>query len=522
MAVAGFALLQILLFRFGRDQGIYAVVADTMLQGGMPYRDAWDFKPPGIYFIYAISRAVFGSNQWGIRVLEVLGLASLIPAFSLLSRRLFSDARPGILGAAVAIIIHAQLEFWHTGQPEIFGGVLMIWGLMLLFNYDSSRFIPAWLAWLGSGFLFGAAGLMKPYLAGGAIVGAWVTVKELRHREKPISMQIGSLIQMGFGVLLPIGLCAMWFIIKGAWGDLYEALFKFAPGYASLTFQPTMLLSSCYYALQYLLLGLSSLLALGLALSLLLPQGTVGERKGLNIIGALVALHVIGIGIQSKFIPYHFSATIPLIALAAGLGAWKAWGWAKSHGVKGVAVFLLVTGVSLITWTPTQGQLGSFWIRSYQRMATLIHGDPYSYESLMMQLNTMPAIFYGADYRANVQVAQWLAENTEPTDRVYIWGFEPFIYDVSRRKPASRYIYNVPQRVEWYKSDARTALISELYSLPPRIILVEHGDIFPMVTGNNLDSANSLEDFPEFLNYLKENYIFKHRIENFDLFMQKH
>jgi hypothetical protein len=43
-----------------------------------------------------------------------------------------------------------------------------------------------------------------------------------------------------------------------------------------------------------------------------------------------------------------------------------------------------------------------------------------------------------------------------------------------------------------------------------------------MVTGNNLDSANSLEDYPEFLNFLKENYIFKYSIENFDLYLQKH
>ncbi|MFO0661794.1 MAG: hypothetical protein U0165_18475 [Polyangiaceae bacterium] len=46
-------LLQLCLFQYGRDQGIYAVVADAMRQGLAPYRDAWDFKPPGIFLIYA-------------------------------------------------------------------------------------------------------------------------------------------------------------------------------------------------------------------------------------------------------------------------------------------------------------------------------------------------------------------------------------------------------------------------------------------------------------------------------------
>src|SRR5262245_36577179 len=46
VCVLGIAFLcvQILMFGFGRDQGIYAMVADRLLRGKMPYRDAWDFK----------------------------------------------------------------------------------------------------------------------------------------------------------------------------------------------------------------------------------------------------------------------------------------------------------------------------------------------------------------------------------------------------------------------------------------------------------------------------------------------
>ena len=65
-----FLLLQILTYGYGRDQGIYAMVGRALLHGEMPYRDAWDFKPPGIFLIYASARALFGGGQWGIRVLE--------------------------------------------------------------------------------------------------------------------------------------------------------------------------------------------------------------------------------------------------------------------------------------------------------------------------------------------------------------------------------------------------------------------------------------------------------------------
>ena len=131
LGTIAYLFVQILMFRYGRDQGIYATVADTMLRGGMPYRDAWDFKPPGIYVVYAMTRAVFGSGQWGIRLVEIAGLASVVGAFVILSRRFFSDWRIGILGGALAVLVHAELEFWHTAQPESFGGILTAWALVL-------------------------------------------------------------------------------------------------------------------------------------------------------------------------------------------------------------------------------------------------------------------------------------------------------------------------------------------------------------------------------------------------------
>src|SRR5690606_2033536 len=46
MAFAGVAALLLISFAHGRDQGIYAAVGRTILEGGVPYRDAFDFKPP--------------------------------------------------------------------------------------------------------------------------------------------------------------------------------------------------------------------------------------------------------------------------------------------------------------------------------------------------------------------------------------------------------------------------------------------------------------------------------------------
>src|SRR5258708_17419258 len=37
----------------GADQSLYAYVGQRINAGEVPYRDAWDQKPPGIHFLYA-------------------------------------------------------------------------------------------------------------------------------------------------------------------------------------------------------------------------------------------------------------------------------------------------------------------------------------------------------------------------------------------------------------------------------------------------------------------------------------
>src|SRR5512138_681071 len=69
LVVVGCALL-LPAFSFGRDQGIYATVGSGILSGSVPYRDLWDFKTPGIFFVFAASEALFGHTMAAPRILE--------------------------------------------------------------------------------------------------------------------------------------------------------------------------------------------------------------------------------------------------------------------------------------------------------------------------------------------------------------------------------------------------------------------------------------------------------------------
>ena len=52
--LAALAAVVSLWWPYGWDQGAMAWVGDTIVDGGMPYRDAWDVKGPLTYYVVKV------------------------------------------------------------------------------------------------------------------------------------------------------------------------------------------------------------------------------------------------------------------------------------------------------------------------------------------------------------------------------------------------------------------------------------------------------------------------------------
>jgi hypothetical protein len=122
------------------------------------------------------------------------------------------------------------------------------------------------------------------------------------------------------------------------------------------------------------------------------------------------------------------------------------------------------------------------------------------------------------DLIADREVASWIRASTQPEETVFVWGFEPVIYSMSERAPASRYVYNVAQRVPWVGEVPRAMLMRDLRRMRPRVIVVQRGDALPQVTGNDLDSAAALETFPELRSFM-EDYALVFQRRNLDVYL---
>jgi hypothetical protein len=514
-AVIVLASLQILVFSFGRDQGIYAVVGAGILEGKVPYKDLWDFKPPGIFFVYGLAQALFGKSMLAPRLLEVGALLGIVMCSAELAKTFFGNRTVGYLAGAVAAIVHVELDFWHTGQPESFGGLFTFVGLVLATGEGHRKRRYARYALVGAAF--GAAALLKPPLGGGALVCAAYLYTRERNREGSFRAGLKAVLTLGAGAVLPIAVCALWFAARGGWGALVWTLFDFTPGYTALGWEGRRAPEMFYHALLEAFFKFSALGTAGIIAAITISPMHHREREGLFLVLGVIALHVTGIAMQGKFFQYHYGATLPLVMFVAGLGLYKLWRRCLAGGFGGALAFAAFFGVC-ITMRQAVGDLPQdFWDRSAMRFRYLFRMVPFERrETLDEELG------YVADYNlaADRAVARELRSRTRGDASIFVWGFEPAIYWLAERPAASRFVYNVPQRTSWEQDRARAELMRDLHAQKPAAIVVQRNDIFSAVTGNTLDSRGELPNFAALQSLVDSHYEPVATIEDFEIYLR--
>jgi hypothetical protein len=512
IAASAFLLAHLLDFGYGRDQGIFAAVAAAIRDGGVPYRDAWDFKPPGIYMIYTLA----GPWALGIRLLEAASLVSLTIAFALLSQRYMDDWRPGIVGAALAIFTHVQLEFWHTAQPESFGAAVLAWAMVaaagspMSDRWRSSREVWWRSMMLGACVSFGL--LLKPMIGAAGAASFLVAIGERARAERQSIRRAVPAVAGPFclGAAIPLAPCVLLFAVRGGAAEMQHALGEFAPHYMSLAWQQTDITRLTAGLLSGWLFDYSLINVVGLLL-LIVPFPTNRTRDGLVHAGLVIAILLGGILAQGRLFPYHFGAVLPLTSLLAGWGYWRLWSVVRTRwfGMLAFAAML----VMLAMLRPASPDLpDTFAERCRLRLRAWTHADE--------RAAIRDRLYSVVDYRAgdNRAAAEWIARETAPGATVFVYGFTPEIYVASRRRAASRYIYDVPQRAPWSQDRARRELIAELNAAPPEIVVVEHLDVMPWVLGTTTDSAQDVATFSGLRDLIASRYARTTGIGKFDLY----
>jgi len=242
---------------------------------------------------------------------------------------------------------------------------------------------------------------------------------------------------------------------------------------------------------------------------------TPKEKPFAALVLGIIAIHLIGVTLQAKFFQYQYGATWPLTSLLVGMGFFKLWQKARSKGLVATIVFYLFVVIVPFGRSACKDVPWSFLVRTEKRLAIAMDG--FRDQAARDELASVADV----DAASNRRVAELFKKHV-PADRtVFVWGFEPQIYNLADRDPATRYIYDVPQRVTWAKEPHRRVLLDELRHNRPAAIAVEHRDVFPFVTGDAIDSADTLYDFWDLYVFLINHYDLIDKTEKFDVYIER-
>jgi hypothetical protein len=405
-------------------------MAQTILDGGRPYLDAWDHKPPMVYLFDALGLFLShpqGGTSWGVWSLEfTIWTANLLPLFYVVKRL------RGVRSASVFLgFVLLEIPFYLQGgnQPTEWALISMGPVLALLFypGLGLWKFLPI-------GFLCGLGFLCKPNCVSTLLASLFVAVFVLTSWDK---FKAALFLAMGF--LFPVSLCWFWLESMGAGKAALDAVFHYNVIYSAAVPMPVRFLSSIGITLTLLKTGVG---AIGFLSFLFLAIRSAVKRAFMRnwvqtALCLATALEFASICATGRGNPHYLIYLLPLLGLSSALlvSSWKLPAWfdrlLSPPVVSAVCALTLFTG-------------------------TCLQADP-KLDAEKQSLLSANIIF----------------RHLLPGEKYFmIWGAESGVYFGTPKRSPTRYMFSYPLIARGYLNDSeREEFEAEVISKKPAIIL---------------------------------------------------
>jgi len=409
------------------DEADFAVEAGVLLDGGRPYVDFVEKKPPMIYAAYAGALALVGRyNLPGVRLLMlgyVLATALVVAA---IARRLYDERAAWIAAPVYAALVSAGPPFdVHAANPETFFLLPLVIGTRLLLSRRSEDPAPTMSRLFAAGICLGLAALFKqqagmqlPIVLGFLVTGPGAVSA---GSPGPLTSRPGRWVwfmshpKVRAAAALSAGFAAIWLaalIALAAVGVLHEFYFW--------TFEVNR-----YYIANGNNVSdsvgrfRSSLQMLASFVPVVWVAGTCGlvvqlaRNRSRN---ALLPLWLFGsfvpIFLGGRFFPHYFLQLYPpLVLFAVGLLAHL---WDRA-AVQPVARTVVAVGLAALVVVRLESKMSHF---RNPEILSIPHATPQA--------------------RA---LARYVREHTSSDARILVWGYGSALYHLAQRRPATRFPY---------------------------------------------------------------------------------
>lgn len=502
----------------GRDQGLFMTEAGLLLNGKHLYTEIWEHKPPGVIVLYAVA-LLFARSYLAVQLMAlVAGWLSGVGVSLLVSRlvgRSAGSLAAGVLAGALYIVFQGHVAFggfWGTAQPEALMDPFVLAGLALL--VAPSRRLGAEMARVcAAGATVGIVIFFK-YSAAPVLLVFWIARLARRPGGWRSSRAFPALLA---GAALPWALFLAWIGATGRFGAFRDATLAFNAVHRLVGSSPRWLAPVdriLYGGLE--LLPLYVLVVVGWAAfwaTRRAAQDAGGARSLLVIASALWVLRLAEVYWQSKFWYYHYQVVLLPLCLAAGATmALVARALARRVAARAVAVVL--AGLAIVALTPH-----AFSLVRYSEA----HGIAGYWTGRVEREAFWRTYTWGGrdyDFAETASAAARVARDTAPDDTVFVWGFEPGIYFLSARPPASRFLYDYPLMSRFAGLHAKyvAALMDDLERHRPKLILALRNDSNAI---EPLDSWGQVSQVPELRRLIETQYAPAWELGDFRCFRRK-
>jgi hypothetical protein len=507
-------------FPLERDSATYCLIAEWMLHGLRLYRDLWDNKPPGIFYLYVPIVKLFGPVMWCVGVMDVVWL--LLISYCIFR---FVQRYLGAAAAAIAILFnagwHSTQGYVHAGQPETYLMLCIFTAYLLMLPEGRWPRARGFLA----GLLMGAAFWLKynaviffPFVMFLPFVD-FSGLDALPRRPKlaiPFRQWIlqSSVVVAGFLLSVIAMLGYLW--MSGVWPWFMEEQMEVLPRYGAMVFERAhpILLIAIFQTYRHLLPWNEAIVAVALLIA--------WKRRELSATAPIFCMGLAGYILtasQGRFHPYYFETTYPFIAMC--------WGyvWVRAfQGFKALSTMFAQRRwqlVRVMLWVVFFNLIYACMItemfridEQYHSLAVWYRDPERSYAEYLWQM-------YLEKLHDQMAVIDYLKRDSAPQDEVYIWGTAPAINFLSQRRPATRFVSNLGLISPWGLGRWRIELVHDLRKKPPRFIVVARHDPISGVSYTQRDSEEMLQSFPALAEFIGSRYRPAKNFNDFEIYRLK-
>ncbi|MDX9702126.1 MAG: glycosyltransferase family 39 protein [Candidatus Auribacterota bacterium] len=431
------------------DESVYILVARKILQGGTPYRDVWDHKPPMVFFLFSFALKMFGAKNYVVLnfITMMFCLFSTVLIYKL-ARYIVSARIAGLACMFYPVISNVLLERDALNpNTEIYMMSYVLLCVAFTFRYFSGyrvkdMFLAGLSAGMATAFKQPSATILMPVFTAMLLTAF--------HNRRIIKTLLRGLISFATGGMFVWLAITVYFIANNALPDFLFQCFKFNFIYSSDITKIDMLrglrriytqsfIDLPFFFVPYAI-GCISML------SILIWRRIDFKRARLLVF--LLFWHlgdIIGMSAGGLFYPHYLVQWMPSFSMITVIGLYLAYKTLfRKYRVAAIICMcfyilfimriIFVTGISYRNVETAVYVEYKTPMENWRRMRAYysVIGDNF----LQYPYYRDPKQYYSA-----LNTVKIIRSFVPRDGTIFIWGFIPELYLFADREPSSRFVF---------------------------------------------------------------------------------